>query len=249
MFRRLTIVSALLFVPALLGQFHTTLKPKTVAAFEDYRKKAEAGMGNQARYAQLAPGETKVEPAAGGGAIDVPSGMAHDWVAATVIPNTNTAAVVAVLQNYPAYAEVYAPDVVEARTLRQDGNRYRVFLKLVKAKILTAILHSEYDVEYEKRDGGNWRVTSRSTRIVEVERGKELPEGQGFGFLWRLNAYWLLQQRAADVYVECRTLSLTRDIPFGAGFVIRPFVTSLPVESLKTTLSQTVKAVRPGQRQ
>lgn len=248
MSRGLTLVSAFLFVPTLFGQFHTTLKPKTVAAFEEYRKKAEAGMGTRAHYTQISQGQTKVDPAAGTGAIDVPGGMVHDWVAATLVANTTAAQVIAVLQNYAEYKNIYAPDVTDSRLLRREGNRFQPVLRLVKSKVITAVLDSQYDVEYEKRDEGTWRVISRSTRIVEVEHGKELPEGQGFGFLWRLNAYWLVQQRGADVYVECRTLSLTRDIPFGAGFVIRPFVTSLPVESLKATLAQTVRAIPPAAR-
>jgi hypothetical protein len=98
-------------------------------------------------------------------------------------------------------------------------------------------------VEYRRIDDGAWAVTSRSTRIVEVDNGREKPEGTGLGFLLRLNAYWLIQQRGDNVYVECRSLSLTRNIPTGLGFVVRPFVRDLPMESLTATLRQTAQAV------
>ncbi|BDC50798.1 hypothetical protein F183_A31140 [Bryobacterales bacterium F-183] len=251
MSRWLTGVSALVLAPVVVyGQFHTTLKPKTTAAFEQYRNQVEASLTGKARFAQLRAGETKVEPAGSQGSIDVAGGMVHDWVAATVVPNTSAAQVIAVLQDYAAYKNVYGPEVADSRLIeRKDGNRFRVFLKLVKSKILTAVLHSEYDVEYQDRGAAGWRVISRSTRMVEVgNQGKELAPGEGHGFLWRLNAYWLIEPRGSDVYVECRTVSLSRDIPFGAGFVIRPFVTSLPVESLKQTLDQTVRAIRPAKQ-
>ena len=249
--RLLTLVSAFLLVPAVYGQFHTILKPKTTAAFEQYRSKAEAAMGLTPRYAQLSAGETKVEPASGhSGAIDVPGGMVRHWAGSTLLPNTTPAQVIAVLQNYSAYKNVYSPEIVDSRMIARDGNRFQVFLKVIKAKVITAVLHTNYDVEYEDHGKGLWRVLSRSTRIAEVEHDKELPPGDGFGFLWRLNAYWLVHQRGADTYVECRSLSLTRDIPFGAGFVIRPFVTSLPVESLRATLAHTVQATKqqPAER-
>jgi hypothetical protein len=41
------------------------------------------------------------------------------------------------------------------------------------------------------------------------------------------------------VYVECRAISLTRDIPIGLGWVIEPIIRKLPKESLINTLRAT----------
>ena len=54
------------------------------------------------------------------------------------------------------------------------------------------------------------------------------PPGTGHGFLWRMNAYWLIEPRPEGVYLECRSLSLSRSIPAGLGWLIEPFVTSVP---------------------
>jgi hypothetical protein len=87
-------------------------------------------------------------------------------------------------------------------------------------------------------------MTSRSTSIREVDDGRTLPVGTGRGFLWRLNAYWLIEPRPNGVYIECRTISLSRDVPFGLGFAVGPFVRSLPPESLQATLDATVRALQ-----
>ena len=48
-----------------------------------------------------------------------------------------------------------------------------------------------------------------------------------------------VEERDGGVYVECESVSLTRDIPFGLGWAVGPFVTSLPRESLELTLTKT----------
>jgi hypothetical protein len=45
------------------------------------------------------------------------------------------------------------------------------------------------------------------------------------------------------VYVQLEAISLTRDIPDGLGWLIRPFVTSIPRESLAFTLTRTREAL------
>ena len=68
--------------------------------------------------------------------------------------------------------------------------------------------------------------------------------GQGHGFLWRLNAYWILEQRTEGVYLECRAISMSRDVPAALRWVVKPMLTSVPRESLQETLEATVRALR-----
>jgi hypothetical protein len=70
-----------------------------------------------------------------------------------------------------------------------------------------------------------------------------LPADTGYGFLWRLYSYWRIQERDSGVYVECRAISLTRDVPFGLGWVIEPIIQKLPKESLINTLEATRRAL------
>ena len=70
-----------------------------------------------------------------------------------------------------------------------------------------------------------------------------MPEGHDGGYLWRMNTYWRFEERDGGVYVQCESISLTRDIPRGLGWLIEPFVTSIPRESLQDTLGNTRLAV------
>src|SRR5439155_423268 len=128
--------------------------------------------------------------------------------------------------------------------LSREGDRFHAYLRLLKKKGLTVVLNSEYDVEYKPLDGGRWSALSRSTRMAEVDDNRELAVGTGHGFLWRLNAYWLIEPRPEGVYMECRSISLSRDIPTGLGWLVKPFVTSVPKESLQSTMDATLAALK-----
>ena len=51
-----------------------------------------------------------------------------------------------------------------------------------------------------------------------------------------MDTYWRFQEKDGGTYVECQSLSLTRDIPTGLGWMVAPFVTSVPRETLTFTL-------------
>jgi hypothetical protein len=89
---------------------------------------------------------------------------------------------------------------------------------------------------------------SYSTSIAEVENAggakeKTLPPDTGYGFLWRLYSYWRFEERDGGTYVECRAISLSRDVPFGLGWAIEPIIQKLPRESLVNTLEATRQAL------
>jgi hypothetical protein len=234
-----------LFPLALSAQLNTTLSPSATAAFEAYLKTHEAQVDHRARFPKLKPGEIRVGPAREDGSINVSEGLVHDWVGAALVPGATVEQALGVLQNYPAYKRTYNPEVTDSRLLSHNGDQWRVYLRIVKKKVLTAVLNTEYDVMYTNLGSGRWGMTSRSTKIAEVDDNHELPLGTGQGFLWRLNAYWLIEQRPEGVYLECRSISLSRSIPFGLGFAVGPFVKSLPTESLKATLESTARALSP----
>ena len=43
-----------------------------------------------------------------------------------------------------------------------------------------------------------------------------------------MNSYWSLEERDNGVMVECRSITLTRDIPSGLGFIIGPIINRMP---------------------
>ena len=118
----------------------------------------------------------------------------------------------------------------------------------VGRKIMTVVLDTDHDVHYRPVDERRWICRSHTTRIAEVEgagtpQERVRPPDAGYGFLWRLNSYWRFQEREDGVYVECRAVSLTRDVPFGLGWVIEPIIQKLPKESLINTLEATRRAL------
>jgi len=230
----------------LSAQFSTQLTPATEQAFEDYRKSAEAQLDWRPRFTGIGKGgKPQVAPAGKQGTFDVKGGLIHDWIGATLASGVAVDQVLKVLQDYDNYKKVYPPEVVDSKLLGHEGNQWRAYLKIVKKKALTAVLNSEYEVEYRPLSDGRWALISRSTKMAEVDNGKELLAGAGHGFLWRLNAYWLIEPRPGGVYLECRTISLSRNIPTGLGWIIRPMVSSLPRESLTATIESTVRALKP----
>jgi hypothetical protein len=53
-----------------------------------------------------------------------------------------------------------------------------------------------------------------------------------------------MEEADGGVYVQSEVASLTRDIPTGLGWMIGPFVTEIPKETLTFTLEATRKAVQ-----
>ena len=135
---------------------------------------------------------------------------------------------------------------MDSRILAHEGNHFRIFLRLLKKQVITVVLDTEHDVQYERIDANTWRSSSRTTRISEVERGQAeragLPPGTGQGFLWRLNSYWRFEERDGGTWIECEAISLTRDIPTGLGWVIQPVIKRAPGEPAEYAEGDTRRA-------
>ncbi|MCU1336655.1 MAG: hypothetical protein JWO19_2236 [Bryobacterales bacterium] len=238
-------VLALASALPLAAQLQTRLSPKTDQAFDDYRTAVEARLDGRPHFPSgLRPGQVEIVPVNTAGSIDVKDGLIHDWIGATIVPGVTVDKTLALLQNYTDYKNIYRVDVSDSKVLRRDGDRWHIYLRMVKKKVLTAVLNGEFDVQYRPLGNNRWSMLSRSTRIAELDGDRELAPGSGYGFLWRLNAYWLIEPRPEGVYLECRSISLSRDIPFGWGLVVKPLVTSVPRESLQETMEATLRALR-----
>jgi len=62
------------------------------------------------------------------------------------------------------------------------------------------------------------------------------PVGHDHGYVWRMDTVWRFEEKDGGTYVECQAMSLSRDIPTGLGWMVEPFVKSVPKESLTFTL-------------
>lgn len=241
-----------------------TLKPRTLEAFVAYTRNAEkemeaslTGRGaflwsdcNLERVQHIRQGDVVAQLWRGDAPVKVPNGLIHDWVGAALAPNATIEQVLSVVQNYDNHKYIYQPEVMDSRLIEREGNDFKIFLRLLKKKIITVVLDTEHDVHYSAVEARRWFCRSFTTRIAEVQdagtpKERVIEPDTGYGFLWRLHSYWKFDEKkdGNGVHIECRAISLTRDIPTGLGWIIEPIVRKLPQESLIYTLECTRRAL------
>ena len=238
------------------------LQPRTVAAFDRYVRATESQLKAESflrvdklpaaqrteALALMRRGELWIEAPKtldGGREIDVPGGMIHHWVGTAFVAGATIDQTLSVLQDYNRHERIYAPTVAKSKLQSRDGDRFRFFLRFMMKKVITVVVNSEHEAFFS---GGPDRAEGwiHSTRIAEVANPdtpteSELPVGKDGGYMWRLNTYWRLLARDGGLYIQCESVSLTRGIPTGFGWIVGPFVTSIPKESLTFTLETTRK--------
>ncbi len=247
------------------------LKPETLDGFNRYVQLTEAriekelkrpgaflyidGLADPKRsqtLAMLKRGEIYMERLKtldpSGRKIEARDALVHHWIGAVFIPGVSLQQTLAFVQDYDRHAEFYKPEVVRSRLISHEGNDFKIYYRFRKKKVITVTLNTDHDVHYFPVDATHEYSRSYSTRIAEVaDAGKpserEKPVGHDGGFLWRINSYWRFEERDGGVYVECESISLTRDIPTGLGWLIGPFINSIPKESLTMTMGSTRSGV------
>ncbi len=249
------------------GEKREQLKPHTLEAFDAYIHKAETEMeqtlhgsgpflwsdSNLERAHQVRGGKVVAQFWSSQGPVKVPQGLIHDWIAAAFIPDATAEDTLALMQDYDNHKNIYKPEVIDSRLISRHDNDFQIHLRLLKKKIISVVLDTEHEVRYRPLDQTRWVCRSYTTRIAEVENSGSheervsLPD-TGYGFVWRLYSYWRLQERDGGVVLECRAISLTRDVPFGLGWAIEPVIQKLPKESLINTLKATRQALHAKAR-
>jgi hypothetical protein len=246
------------------------LKTQTQEAFDRYVKRVEArnegelkrgtdllwvdGLPEKQRaeaYAGLKSGEVKMQKLEilhNDKPMACPGGMIHHWTGAVFVPRAKLEDVLGVLEDYDKHSVYYAPDVERSKIESRDGDHFRVFLRFRRHKVITVVLNTEHEVQYFHDAPGRAHSRSSAVRIAEVENAGKSDErekalGDDGGFMWRMETWWRMEERDGGVYVQSEVASLTRDIPPGFGWMIKPFVTGIPKESLTFTLEATRKAV------
>jgi len=154
-----------------------------------------------------------------------------------------------VLEDYDKHSVYYGPDVERSKIESRNGDHFRVFLRFRRHKVITVVLNTEHEIEYFRDSTERAHSRSSAVRIAEVENAgkgdeREKPPGDDGGFLWRMETWWRMEEREGGVYVQSEVVSLTRDIPVVLSWMIKPFVTSIPKETLTATLVATRKAVQ-----
>ena len=247
------------------------LQPRTIAAFDRYVRATDLRMAGELETAgpflfidawpeaalrtsleALKQGRVIVERLRtneGGRDIAIPGGLVHHWVGLVFVPGATVDRAVAMMQDYDRHAELFRPALLHSQLRARDGpDRFSVFLRFHMKKIIAVTVNTDNDARFTRLPDG--RVDSRivSTRVAEVESAgtaqeREKPVGRDGGFMWRLNSYWRFVARDGGTYIQCESISLSRGIPLAFGWLIGPFVKSIPRESLTFILEKARSAL------
>jgi len=242
---------------------------KTAEAFAEYVRATEARNNSELQrqdrllwidalpederskdYAALAQGEVEIEQRKAfepGRQIPCPGGMIHHWEGVIFVAGARLEGVLRVLEDYDRHAEYYAPDVMRSKIESREGDHFKVFLRFRRQKVMTVVLNTEHEISYFRDAETRAHSRSSATHIAEVEHpGKrnerEKSREEDNGFLWGMETWWRMEEKNGGVYVQSEVVSLTRDLPAGLGWMIGPFITSIPKETLTFTLEATRRA-------
>ena len=174
----------------------------------------------------------------------VPSGLIHDWMGATFIPDARLEDVLSAVRDYGDYKEFYKPTVVDSKSLGTDGACDKYSMRVVnKETVAETALDIEYETCYFKTDERRWYSITHTTRVQEIRHyGKpneqELPPNQGSGYIWRLYSVARFEERDGGIYVELEAIALSRDVPAALRWVVNPIVLRVSRNSMLVSLQQ-----------
>ena len=247
----------LIAITPLEAQLVVKLSPETVGAFEQYAAKVEAVLkarwegkepflyieDEEATKARVLAGKLFIKQMANGQPITIQDGLIHDWLGATYMPNTRMERVLHVLEDFDNHKNIY-PEVADSKLIRHAGNHFTGYWRLQQKGLVPVILDVEQDAHFEQLSPSKWKCKAYAREITELDtglftRGRRFPIGEGHGYLWRLYAYWSLEEFQGGVLAECRTLSLSRGIPPSLAWAVGPYIQKMPENSITSTLVRT----------
>jgi len=202
---------------------------------------------------RLSKGELIIEQLTPSSAADMPGAMLHHWRGTAFAPKAKAADFERLMKNFNAYPQRFTPYVLQASVLSESIDRgndhFLASMRIRQHHVITVVMDATYDVTFERLDPRHRYSITRSIKISEIDSPgaateHALSSSQEHGFLWRMNTYWSYEERDDGLYMQIENVSLTRAIPQGLGWAIRPFVESVPRESLESTLRSTCNALQ-----
>jgi hypothetical protein len=209
----------------------------------------QSSAGGKQEIARLRRGDLIVEQLTSSADADLPGAMLHHWRATAFAPGAKAGDFERLMKNFNAYPQYFSPEVMQARVSVQHGDHFQVWMRVRQKHVITVVMDSIYDVAFQRPDARHGYSISKSTQISEIDSPgtkseRALSPSEEHGFLWRLNTYWTYEERDGGLYMQIETVSLSRSIPTGLGWAVRPFVESVPRESMEFTLRSTCNALR-----
>jgi hypothetical protein len=241
-----------------------TLKPETVADWEDYVHTVSNALEDRCRpghtflwvdeaperLAKVREGEIVVDAAPGHIPMKVDGGLIHHWIGAAFLPNAKVEDILDVIRDYNRYREFYPPSVVESKVLVRNDSDEKFTMKLVNHEFFSKMaLDADYRVTNVRLDHDRFYSVAKTTRVQQFEnygqpREHMIPEGQGGGYIWKLFSIARLEQRDGGVYIEMETVALSRGIPAAFRIIADPIVRRVSRDAMLTAIKQTQDAVR-----
>jgi len=236
--------------------------PAAVQAFNAYSKTVESRLAQQHRSANafLAPsvpnaqtrlrqGEQIIEQLTPSTSADLSGALLHHWRGTAFAPGATAADFERLMRDFNSYPQHFAPQVMQAKVIAQNGDHMQAWMRVRQLHVITVVMDTTYDINFGRLDVQHGYSISRSTRMEEIDSPgtsseHALSAGEEHGFLWRLNTYWSYEERDGGLYLQIEAVSLTRSIPHGLGWMIRPYIESIPRESLEFTLRSACNTIR-----
>ncbi len=178
---------------------------------------------------------------------DLPGALLHHWRGTAFAPGATAADFEHLMRDFSAYPQHFSPQVLRAALLTQHDDHLQASMRVRQRHVITVVMDTAYDITFGRLDPEHGYSISRSIRISEIESPgtqaeRALAPDEEHGFLWRQNTYWTYEQRDGGLYLQIESISLSRSIPRGLAWAIRPFVESVPRESLEFALRSTCNA-------
>jgi hypothetical protein len=184
---------------------------------------------------------------------DLSGAMLHHWRGTAFVRGATADDFERLMKDFSGYPQRFSPQVVKARVLSpHDGripDQFTAMMRVRQHHMITVVMDTTYDVSFGRLDAMHRYSISRSMRISEIgspgtPHERALNGGEAHGFLWRQNIYWSYEERDGGLWMQIESISLTRDIPTGLGWIVRPYLESVPRESLEFTLRSVYNALR-----
>jgi len=178
-----------------------------------------------------------------GKSIDAPGAMIHHWLAVVFVPGVSVNDAVALMEDYDRHSRVFAPNITMSKVLERKDEHFRVALRFYVKKVIGVTLDTENQADFFRPAPDRAYSRIRSTKVTEITNAgtpqqSEKAPGQENGFMYRLNTYWRFLERDGGTYIQCESLTLSRDVPFALSWIIKPFISQVPKESLSFTLER-----------
>lgn len=229
-----------------------------VAAFDSYIANVEGRLDKQHRSPSgflasspldsLRTAQPILEQLSSSGGTPLPGALLHDWRATAFVPGASVEDFERLLKDFDAYPKYFAPQVLQAKVLARQGDRMQAVMRVSQRHVITVVMDSTYDISFGRPDAQHGYSRSKSIAMSEIASAGSrnehaLGSAEEHGFLWRLNTYWSYEERDGGLAIQIESISLSRSIPTGLGWAVRPFIESVPLDSLDFTMQSVCKAL------